>query len=285
MKITNKLKLPEPIVAAVANDGYSRGSADISVTSLLKPPRITALETVYGDQIEEDASDRIWSLLGQSIHTILERANKTGVAERRLSIKVEGWTVSGGMDLVCENRFLTDYKVVTAWKFKSGQVPIEHEQQLNCYAEILRQHGEDVQALQIVAILRDWSKLEARRDPTYPQTQVLVLPVRMWPELEAWEFLKSRVILHQQARVTLPECSSADRWEKPTVFALMKKRQKRAVKLYENRADAESHASTSPELFVEARPGEPIRCAAYCPVSRFCTQYNKSTNPEEKEAV
>src|SRR3954463_10849323 len=38
MKLTNRLGLPEPIVAAVANDGYSRGDADISVTSLLKPP-------------------------------------------------------------------------------------------------------------------------------------------------------------------------------------------------------------------------------------------------------
>ncbi len=38
-KWTNALNLPAPIVAAITNDPYSSGDADISVTSLIAPAR------------------------------------------------------------------------------------------------------------------------------------------------------------------------------------------------------------------------------------------------------
>jgi hypothetical protein len=97
-------------VNVVANDEYSAGDADASVTELLGPPRKAVLEEQHADELEEDASDRIWSLFGQSLHSVLERANETGVAERRLSVDCEGWKVSGGMDLVCKDDILSDYK-------------------------------------------------------------------------------------------------------------------------------------------------------------------------------
>lgn len=282
MKLTNKMGLPEPIYNAVKNDSYGRGDADISVTQLIAPPRQVALIRTHLEEIEEDCSDRIFSLLGQAVHTILERANQTGIAERRLSIEVEGWKVSGGMDLVCAQGKLSDYKVTTSYKFKNNQVPIEFEQQLNIYAEILRQNGEPVSGLQIVGILRDWSKLEARRDPEYPQSQVVILPVTLWPSDLAQRFIRSRVILHQQARLSLPECTPEERWAKPTKFAVMKAGKDRAIKLYENEDDARSHASTDKSLRVEVRPGESVRCAAYCSAAKFCTQYQP--NSLEKQA-
>src|SRR6202142_1696526 len=88
MKYTNKQNLPQPIVKAVTNDSYNSGDCDISVTSLLKPPQMLALERLHKDDLEEDVSDRIWSLLGQVIHGILERAEETAVAERRLYIDI-----------------------------------------------------------------------------------------------------------------------------------------------------------------------------------------------------
>src|SRR3990167_2045795 len=287
MRLTNKFNLPEPIVEAVRNDGYSWGDSKMGVTTLLGPPRKAALDYAHFEELTEDASERIYSLLGQSIHTILERANQTGIAERRMSIMVEGWKISGGMDLVCKDRILSDYKTVTAWKFKNGQAPIEHEQQLNVYAEILRQNGEEVASLQVVAILRDWSKLGARREAGYPQSQVLVVPVRMWHPVEAQKFIRERVILHQQARVTLPECTQEERLARPGKFALMKKGQKKAVKLYDNKVDADSHASTNPALYVQTRVGESIRCSCYCSASRWCEQFQSSqpAREEDKEAL
>lgn len=273
MKITNRLGLPEPIVEAVKNDEYSKGKADISVTELLAPPRQVALKKRHADELVEDASERIWSLMGQSVHKILERANKLGIAERRLGVKIEGWKVSGGMDLVCQEHILSDYKVTTSWKFKGGKAPIEFEQQLNCYAAILRANELKVEKLQVVGILRDWSKLEAARDPEYPQLQVVIIPVPMWAPEKAMKFLRERVILHKQARQSLPNCSAEERWAKPDTWAVKKPGAARASRVYENEEEALAHARQDSSLFVEKRRGESTRCEHYCSVARFCKFY------------
>lgn len=284
MKLTNRTGLPQAIFDAVKNDGYTKGGADISVTELIGPPRIAALKRKHEDELTEDAADRIFSLLGQSIHTILERANRTGIAERRLSLTVEGWVISGGMDLYEEGGVLTDYKTTSAWSVKGGVKP-EWTEQLNVYAEILRANGHAVTGLKIVAILRDWSKLEARRDADYPQRQVVTHTVELWPEAQAQKYVRERVILHKQARVALPECSREDRWAKRPKFALMKVGGKRAVKLYDNEADAQAHASSDPKnLRVDVRPGESTRCEAYCAVAEFCTQFQQAKVASQPQA-
>lgn len=280
MKLTNNLNLPQPIVDAVAKDEYDRGNAHISVTGLLRPPRVAALEEAHADELSEDASDRIWSLVGQVIHGVLERADKTGVTERRFSIEVEGWTVSGQADRFLRG-LIQDYKFVTAWKFKDAGVPLEFEQQLNCYAEIHRQNGHDIKKLEIVGILRDWSKLEARRDPLYPQQQVVVRQVPLWSQAKAQAFIRERVILHQQARVRLPECSSEDRWARPDIYAVMKPGRKTAVRLYPTREAAQAHVASDPCLYIVCRPGENVRCANYCAVSKFCSQYKRMAENAE----
>lgn len=280
MKLTNNLNLPQPLVEAVANDEYDRGAAHISITGLLRPPRLSALEEAHAEEITEDAADRIWSLVGQVVHGVLERADKTGIAERRLWMQVEGWTVSGQMDRY-QDGLLQDYKFVTAWKFKAAGVPEEYEQQLNLYAALLRHHGHPVQRMEIVGILRDFSKLEARRDPEYPQQQVVVRQVPLWAPERAAKFLRERVILHQQARVRLPECSASERWAKPDVYAVMKQGKDRAVRLYETEIDAITHAKRDSSLYVDKRPGANIRCEAYCPVSGFCSQFQALKTKKE----
>lgn len=287
MKLTNRLMLPQPLVDAVKNDGYTSGDADISVTSLLSPPRKVALEKAHKDELEEDASERIWSLLGQSIHTILERAATTGVAERRLSIMVEGWKVSGGMDYYAPDRqdLLQDYKCVTVWKFKGGGVPMEYEQQLNMYAEILRQNGHPIRKLQIVGILRDWSKMEAQRDPEYPQAQVVVRDVEVWPSAQAQAFIRERVLMHRAARYELPECTPEERWQKPDMYAVMKPGGKRAVKLHTSKADADAHAAEIKGAFVVKRPGESTRCKSYCSAAKFCSQYQNESGNDSPDTL
>jgi len=273
MIITNHSNLPQPLFEAVSNDSYSKGKADISVTQLLDPPRKVALTEQHWDEITEDCSDRIWSLVGQVMHGILERANTTGVAERRLYVKCAGWTVSGSQDAYYANGLLQDYKFVTSWKFKGGKAPIEYEAQANLYAELLRANGHPVRKLQIVAILRDWSKIEASRDPEYPQKQVMIINVPLWPEADAQKFMRERVILHQQARVELPLCTAEERWAKPDVFAVMAQGKARAVKLYESEEEAHAHASQNPAYFVQKRPGESTRCKHYCSAAKFCSLY------------
>ncbi len=277
--LTNRAALPQAILDAVTNDGYSKGDADISVTGLLRPPRIGILEMIHESEIVEDASDRIWSLFGQAIHTILERANRTAIAERRLSIEVEGWKISGGMDVYEESGILMDYKTTSVWKVIKGDLE-EWTKQLNLYAVILRHHGHAVNKLQVVAILRDWSKMEAERDAAYPQSQVVNIDIPLWSPEIALAFMHERVILHKQANLKLPECSPEDRWARPDVYAVMKTGRKSAVKLYSNMNEAKAHVGFDRQLSVTHRPGMSVRCKAYCAVSKFCTQYQESLASE-----
>lgn len=286
MKYTNKQNLPQPIVDAIiqARSAYDRGDAHISATGLLRPPRIAVLEEAHADELEEDVADCAYSIHGQTFHKLMEEANTTGVTERRFFIKVEGWTVSGQADYFLRG-LIADFKDVTAWKFKGVGVDPSYEAQLNIYAEIHRQNGHDVKRLELWAFLRDFSKLEARRDASYPQHQFLIRQVPLWTPARAQQFIRERVILHQQARVRLPECTPEERWAKPDTWAVMKRGGKRAVKLYTHRELAETHVAGEKSLFIVFRPGQSVRCSAYCAVSSFCSQYAKLTESEPAAAA
>ena len=282
MKITNTSGLPEALVRAVQNDPYSKGDSDFSVTELISPPRQAALKSKFRDQLVEDAEDRLYSLYGQITHLILERANgASAIAEKRYFGTIAGARVSAQVDtLDLENGILSDWKFTTSYKFKANNdTPKEWVMQLNFQLELLRQNGLDCKALQIIGLLRDYSKLEARRDADYPQSPVVTEPIEMWPREKTVKIFSDRVILHRQARVELPLCSEEDRWSRPTKYALMKNGGARAVKLYTT--EQEALAAVKPGHFVETRPGEDIRCDNYCSVSQFCTQ----KNPKLKETT
>lgn len=101
MKLTNRLGLPRSIENAVRNDRYSRGNADISVTGLIGPARKRALEIKHADEITEDVAERIWALMGQIAHGILQRADDGSLTEKRLFIERHGWRISGQFDRLC----------------------------------------------------------------------------------------------------------------------------------------------------------------------------------------
>ena len=286
MRLTNKQKLPQPLVDAVKNDGYTKGNADISVTELLKPPMQRALEIKHEAELEEDVSDRIFSLLGQTIHSILERSETEGIAERRLSIKINGWTVSGGMDrFVSRDGLLQDYKLTTVYKTKDKNIPEEWCKQLNIYAEMLRENGDEVKKLEVVCIYRDWSKGAAERDNEYPQRQVEVIEIPLIEPKEVRAFIEERVKLHQEAaKGNYEPCTKEERWAKDDQWAVMREGRKTAIKLHFSELHANLHKD---ELgkghFVEKRPGKSTKCESYCPVKKQCEYYNKFLKQKGEE--
>ncbi len=283
-RITNDAGLPEPLVAAVRNDTYNAQGSDITVTTLLKPPRAVALEKLHRDEIVEDASDRLWSLVGQIGHSILERAGKDMFAERRLFTKVRGWKVSGQVDLIPPD-VLIDYKFTTVWSCKEGLKP-EWEQQLNLLHLLCVSNGIPIVKAQVVAIYRDWSKLEARRSPDYPRHQVQVFDVPLWSFADAEAWLEDRVQKHQAAQSALeknlPECAPGERWAKPSKWAIHKEGRERAVKLHDTEASAQEHLSTlDAKHRIEHRPGEQVRCQSYCSARPWCLLADKLGVPKE----
>lgn len=278
MEITNKHGLPEVFRRFAVADKYSRGGARKSITQLIDSPRVDALKRQHWDEIEVDVSERIWALLGTAVHHILEEATpENQIAEERLFAEHNGWTISGGIDnqetSVHETEqgyTITDYKVTTAYVVRAQKPAWEH--QLNGYAYLLRQSkGIEATRLQIVAIIRDWSRAKAKTMETYPQAPVVVVEIPLWSKAEQDAFIDARIDLHQEAEACLkldeplPLCSAEERWQEPPMFAVktqtkdtwavMKPGKARADRVFDNEAEAAEHAMKVSGQIVH-RPGK-----------------------------
>ncbi len=295
MKITNHSHLPEAIVRAVVNDPYPHGrTGDISVTRLIDSPRIRLLTRRHWAEIEEDASERIWALLGQAVHAILERAETRALTEERLFAEIAGWQVSGQFDRLAyfaDRGLLQDYKVTSAWSVLEGPKP-EWVRQLNALRYLATRNGYRVDRLEVVAILRDWSRGKALAGGDYPAQQVVTLPIPVSPMAQTETYLCERLWWHQEAErraergESLPECTPEERWERPAVYAVRKPGRQTAVRLLDDELAAERLAATLSGGYVETRPGVSVRCTDYCPVRAFCDQRagQQGTTREERAA-
>lgn len=278
MILTNIHQLPTSLERALSANDYQK-VGDYSVTELLQPPRQRELKYRYSDKITEDVSERIWSLLGTSVHEILDKATgDDGLNEERLIVDINGHQISGKPDLL-ENHTLTDYKVTSVWKYIFGISP-EWEQQLNIYKYLYEQYNFDVTALQIVAIFRDWKKSDADNKPDYPAVAAHAFKIPVWENEEIFEFICDRIDAHESVKDLhdddLPYCTDEEIWRRPAKYAVMKGKNKRAVKLFDDEESAEQFIleDSRTDLWIEYRPGKAVRCEDYCPVKEFCNQYN-----------
>ena len=104
VKYTDKYNLPTGVSRANKNipSSYSRGTSDISVTQLIDSPQIKILKEKYDDQIEQDLSEMFWSVLGTSVHHIIEHSDTTEntIKEKRFYCECNGWKISGAIDRI-----------------------------------------------------------------------------------------------------------------------------------------------------------------------------------------
>lgn len=293
--------LPEPIVAAVANDPYDKGDCDFSATELIAPAYQRRLMRENKDMLTVDASSRIWSLMGQSVHGILERASGDGyILERRYVAEVRPYPdkkvrVGAKIDVYHPARgILDDYKVTSVYKFQRDlagdlKVPPEWEAQLNIQAYcIYAETGMRVSSLRIIGILRDWRRSEAMKEKGYPQTQVMPMLITTWDPEKTREYILRRVREHMDPNP--PPCSSEEMWERPTRWALMREGQKRAVRVFSNGSAAEAHRRAYQDqgdgnFYVEERPGSRTRCEGYCDAAEFCPAFRRFKGLEVEEDI
>lgn len=283
MRITNKLGLPEAVYNVLAKDNYVKGDSNYSVTSLLKSPRQLQLERRFTDDLVEDASDRVWSLLGQAAHTVLEQHAPTdSMSEERLYINISDRRLGGQVDNYHDG-IVTDYKVTSAYSIIYASKLADWEFQLNTYAKIFRENNYPVKGLQIVAILRDWSKMKALSQKDYPQSPIQVIPITLLPDDVITSMIDIRIRLHKAAEDVpteeLPPCNAHDMWEDPTKYAVMKEGRKSAVRVYSTWEDAtERIQEEGAKHYLEVRRGDRRKCKDYCSCSEICSQYQEYLN-------
>jgi len=244
--LTNNYNLPDPVVRALSYDDYDQ-VGDISITGLLKPVQAAALEIIHKDHLPpEDVSERVWRLYGSAAHEFLYRSRdrENVIAEKRLTMGVEGWEVSGKPDTYdLTTRKITDFKTTSVWSVifepKGRQ---EWHQQLNLYRLLLEANGYEVEGLQVIAILRDWQKRDAVKRNDYPPIPIVAIDIPLWDKAHAEAFMASQVRAHKEARETgfWENCSDEDRWKNKNGYA---------------------------------------RCEGYCRVAQFCPQL-KAEKPQ-----
>jgi hypothetical protein len=279
MRITNHHSLPSSVLNALHRPTYSKGEAHISCTELLNSPRIVQLKRKHWDEIEQDASEMVWQLFGSAIHHVLEHGKQSNhIIEERLFAQFSGWVLSGAIDLQTvtpDGIEISDYKTTSAWAVMNEKADWTY--QLNIYAHLVETVKKiPVTGLSIVAIIRDWSAREAKKE-NYPQAPIVTVPITLWPADDREQFIHSRIKLHSDAAFeadtdgTLPECSSEEMWERPSTWAIKKEGGVRAKSVHPTKEEAEQNLSKG--YYIEHRPGERVRCASYCQVARFCSQF------------
>lgn len=284
MKLTNKHNLPQTFVNVLKRPTYSKGRANLSVTQLINSPKIVALTSKFHDELEEDVADMVWSIFGTAVHGVLEHGkDDSHVIEERLHTQVDGWNISGAIDLQIKNEDgsigIRDYKTTSAWAVMNDK--IDWEYQLNLYAFLVeRVKGTPVSDLGIVAIIRDWSRRDAATREGYPEAPIKELPIKLWPMEQREEFVMRRIAKHSacefamEAGESLPKCTPDEMWEKPTIWAVRKKGGVRAKSLHGTEAEANAAVEKlGRDYEVELRPGERTRCANFCPVNNYCQQW------------
>lgn len=284
MKLTNKFDLPDTIVNVLQRPQYNKGDSHISVTELLSPPQIVQLRNKHHEEIEQDASEMVWSLFGTAIHNILEHGKADHhIVEERIFLEHDGWRISGQIDLqeVYEDGIaLKDYKVTSAWSVQ--QEKVDWVNQLNIYSWLIQKaKGIQVKNLQIVAIIRDWNRREAMNKEGYPKAPIVTVDIPMWSFDVAELFVKSRLHIHSEASLSvqigheLPACTADDMWERPTFYAVKKIGGVRAKRVFEIKEEAEGFLTTQKDHEIEVRQGSRTRCTSFCNVNQFCKQYRE----------
>lgn len=230
--------MPLPLfraIVAISTD-YDKGDCDFSVTELLKPPQIPAVQRERWEDIEVSASSLIYSIHGSATHTIMERGSSpTARVEERIIADFDGVKVGGKVDYL-DGTELDDWKVIGVYEAKKG-LKKEKEQQLNMLAHLLRKsEGLEMTRLGIISpAIRDWRPAESRREKGYPQVQWATWNLPIWESDKAESFILGLLSEHVEARDGTPRpCSPGERW---------------------------------------LRNGRPARCSDYCHVSAVCPQH------------
>jgi hypothetical protein len=272
---------------------YTSGGADYSVTTLLSPPRVVFLNKRHLHKVDLFVEDLLHSYNGTAAHSYwqycLEKIPNTPYkCEERLWHTVLDRSISGQYDALYEERDMYDMKNTSVWKAMFGD-KLDWTAQQNMYRYMYYlEHQKKLRSVRIIGLFRDWSKREMQRSsyqyPKYPAVEY-VLPI--WDFNQTQKFMEGKVeVLKDNEDVAdgdLPECTFEDMWCKPDQVAVKSTRVKRALRVLPTQEKANEYVDTylkqpsckdkPKQISFEVRPSVRTRCEHWCPVNKYCSQY------------
>ena len=281
MKITNKQGLPESFVQMAKSD-FTADENTYRVTSLLKGVRETILERRH--EAEMDVSDMIWMLFGTAAHAVLENTQETStqIKEARLSEEINGRIISGKFDLYDEKtNTLTDYKTCSVWKIIYGNFD-DWRRQLLIYAYLMTKAGFEVNKGEIIAVLKDHSKRDAKVKADYPKLPVKKITFHFtttdFEEIAEWLYAKVEELKLCETLPDgeLPLCTTEERFNSGDKYAVMKKGRKTAMRVLDSIESAEKWQADNGGDYIDVRKGEDKKCVDYCSVCKFCDYWQEN---------
>lgn len=298
MIVTNKLGLPKQF-EQIAQSHYQYKDKQYSVTTLIMSIRELMLKRRYNDEIEEDCSNLVWALFGQAVHRMLEeyKESNTEIQEGYLIEAVNDYKLSGRFDLYsAETKTVIDYKTCTCWAIIFQDFE-KWKKQLQIYAWLLKKAGFEVDNLQVIALIKDWSKAKSKTTANYPQNNIEVINFKFtdndYKKIEKFIFDKFEEFeeFEEFEDDELPECNDDDRFNDGGSYAVMKNKNIKATKVF--KAREWKNAAESSQKYIESleddkntyrvehRPGIDKKCLDYCSVNNFCNYYKKNHNGDD----
>jgi len=291
MIITNKMNLPAGFVKAVSLEKHN-APGSLSATTLIRGIKEIILMDRHWDSLEDDVSDRIWAIFGSAVHSLMECEGENDFTEQRMAYNVGDITVIGRIDSYdMKSGIIDDYKTASVTKVKFGDFTDWYTQGM-IYAWLLTRNNFSVNQCRFIALLKDHSKTDAMRDREYPQNPVYVyeFPVTNQGLFKTGIYLKNKIEEYKRCLLLqdneIAPCTPEERWDKPPKFAVMKTGGKRAVRLFDNKEDADLLTETKGQgHYVEYRQGESIKCQSYCLCNQFCHYFKEMVNKTKAESL
>ena len=283
MKLTNKYNYPPAYCKATELQIFKPSKENrFRVTELIGPPLIRTLLREKWDDIEIDVADMSNILIGCAVHNYFGQYEADNIiTKKKLLVKFDSYEVSGESDnfYLIKNTnagIITDYKFTSVWSFVFGRP--EWEDQLNCYAYLWRKYKYDIVALHIAAFLKDWSAFELQRSKNneYPDKPFYLVNLPLWTTEQQENFIQNK--LDDHIKNPMRECTPAEKWEKPTTYAIMKEGRKTALRVLDNETNCSKFIAEKKlgkdfdagNIFIEKRQGSCVRCERYCSVKNVC---------------
>ncbi len=316
MKLTNQQRLSLPIAVWLATDDYDAVPLPeyISATSLLKPVRVIVLSrrlAQAGAESTGDVSSLIAPRYGTAVHDGIEKAwkgnpkkalmalgypekvadcirvNPTVVEpgtipvylELRVQKPIAGFILGGKFDMVADGR-LYDFKTTSTYTYMYNTNEEDYRLQGSIYRWLNPEKITD-DHIYIQYIFTDWSNINARGTPGYPQSRIVEFPVSLLSLAETETYIRRKLGLVTKHATTpesqLPECTDEELWRSAPKFKYYADASKaggRASKVFDDQAEANRWRAMKGKGVVIFVGGE-VKACKYCKVFAACTQKDK----------